>query len=177
MAGTLAPVAQVRLRPIGEEHAASLDALLADPDIQRFTRVPVPVPAAFAGEWVTRYLAGRADGTREMFAALDEAGAFAGIGLALHIDREGGEAELGYLVDPSRRGQGIGRAILAQLTAWGFDELGLERAELRIDVTNTPSLTVARRCGYFHEGTLRSTFLKPGFPRVDLTIWSRLRGD
>ena len=167
----------VELEPIGEEHVAALGALLADTDIQRYTRVPVPVPETYAAEWVARYVAGRTEGTKEMFAVTGEDGGFAGMALAAHIDREGGEAELGYLVDPALRGRGLGTATLQRLTAWGFDEAGLHRAELRIDVTNAASLTLARRCGYFHEGTLRSTWLTPGFPRVDLTIWSRLRTD
>jgi RimJ/RimL family protein N-acetyltransferase len=48
---------------------------------------------------------------------------------------------------------------------------------LVIDVTNAASLQVARRCGYLHEGTLRSTFVKHGAPRADVTIWSRLPSD
>ena len=165
------------LEPIGEDHVAALGPLLADADIQRFTRVPVPVPDTFAAEWIGRYVAGRAEGTREMFAVLDGDGAFAGMGLAMGIDRESGEAELGYLVDPAARGRGLGTEILRRLTEWAFDELALHRLELRIDVLNAGSLEVARRCRYFHEGTLRSTYFKPGFPRVDLTVWSRLRTD
>jgi RimJ/RimL family protein N-acetyltransferase len=167
-------VAHVSLQPAGEEHVAALGALLSDPDIQRFTRIPVPVPETFAGEWIGRYLA---EEDKQMFAVLGENDAFAGIGLAMSIDRHGGEAELGYLVDPALRGRGLGTAALERLTRWALEEEGLHRVELRIDVTNTPSLAVARRCGYFHEGTLRSTWLKDGFPRVDLTIWSRLRTD
>ena len=166
----------VSYEPIGDEHVAALGALLSDAEIHRYTRVPVPVPETFAGEWIGTYVAARAEGTREMFAVLEE-GEFAGMALAAGIDREGGQAELGYLVDPARRGRGLGAEILRRLTAWAFDEQGLHRVELRIDVTNAGSLAIARRCGYFHEGTLRSTWLKAGFPRVDLTVWSRLRTD
>jgi RimJ/RimL family protein N-acetyltransferase len=158
-------MASIRLEPIGQEHAAALQATLADEPVQRYTRVPVPVPADFASGWIGRYEEGRRQGTREMFAVFDRDGAFAG------------QAELGYLVVPELRGRGLAVAILGELTRWAFEDQGLHRVELVIDVTNEGSLKVARRCGYFHEGTRRSTWLKAGFPRVDATIWSRLRTD
>ena len=68
-----------------------------------------------------------------------------------------------------------GRA-LALLTGWGLDELGLERLELRIAVTNPASERVATRAGYTREGILRRVHFKEG-RRVDLGVWSRLRGD
>jgi RimJ/RimL family protein N-acetyltransferase len=170
-------MASIRLEPIGQEHAAALQATLADEPVQRYTRVPVPVPADFASGWIGRYEEGRRQGTREMFAVFDRDGAFAGMALAADIDREAGQAELGYLVVPELRGRGLAVAILGELTRWAFEDQGLHRVELVIDVTNEGSLKVARRCGYFHEGTRRSTWLKAGFPRVDATIWSRLRTD
>lgn len=171
-------MARVRLEPIGQEHATDLQATLADEPVQRYTRVPVPVPADFASGWIGRYEEGRREGAREMFAVFDDdGGAFAGMALATGIDREAAEAELGYLVVPELRGRGLAAEILGELTRWAFEEQGLHRVELVIDVTNEGSLKVARRCGYFHEGTRRSVWLKAGFPRVDATIWSRLRTD
>jgi RimJ/RimL family protein N-acetyltransferase len=35
---------------------------------------------------------------------------------------------------------------------------------------------VAERCGYVHEGTLRSSHLKQGI-RIDAELWSRLPAD
>jgi RimJ/RimL family protein N-acetyltransferase len=65
---------------------------------------------------------------------------------------------------------------VALLTRWGFDELGLERIELRIDSANAASVRVAERAGYCLEGVLRSKHFKEGL-RTDLGIWSRLRSD
>lgn len=170
-------MSQVDLAPIGPQHVASLAPVLDDPDVQRFTRVPVPVPDGFASEWLARYVDGRAAGTAYGWAVLDGTGEFAGFALAMNVDREAGQAELGYLVAPAARGRGVATAILLALTDWAFGEAGLHRVELRIEIANEPSLRVARRCGFLHEGTLRSTWLKPGFDRVDTTIWSRLATD
>jgi RimJ/RimL family protein N-acetyltransferase len=65
---------------------------------------------------------------------------------------------------------------LRQLTAWAFDELGALRIQLIIDAQNEPSRRIAARCGYVHEGTLRSSHLKQGI-RIDAELWSRLPTD
>lgn len=170
-------MARVTLELFGERHLPALEAMLGDPDVLRFTRVPLPPPDDFAREWMARYEHARRDGTREAFAALDERGETVGLALAPEIDVAAREAELGYLVAPEARGRGFAQAMLRELTRWAFEDLGLLRVHLIIDVANGASLQVARRCGYLHEGTLRSTFVKPGAPRADVTLWSRLASD
>jgi RimJ/RimL family protein N-acetyltransferase len=165
----------MRLEPFTDAHVPLLDELLGDPDTLRFTRIPEPPPPDFGLDWTGRYAAGREDGTKEGFAALDDDGRLLGLALVPTIDRETGEAELGYMVAPSARGRGVATAILRELTAWAFAQ-GIERCELVISVGNTGSERVAERVGYVREGTLRSIYLKPG-KREDVTIWSRLPTD
>src|SRR3954447_10108613 len=105
----------IRLELLSEAHLESVAAMLSDPDILRFTRVPVPTPAGFPRDWLALYEAGRRDGTREGFAAFDGDGRFVGVALAFGIDRAEGEAELGYLVGPDARGQGFATAMLRGL--------------------------------------------------------------
>ncbi len=50
-------------------------------------------------------------------------------------------------VDPARRGQGIGRAILGELEAWA-KELGHERAVLETSRRLTPAVSLYRGKGY-----------------------------
>jgi RimJ/RimL family protein N-acetyltransferase len=176
----------MRLEPFGEIHLEALTAMLGDPDILRFTRVPEPTPPDFARAWLEGYEAGRRDGTREAFAAIgasvsgDEASGrgreeFLGLALVPSIDREAREVELGYLVAPAARGRGVATAILRELTRWAFEQ-GALRAELVIDVDNPASERVAERCGYLREGVLRSIHFK-GEQRMDATLWSRLPSD
>lgn len=166
----------VRLEPLGAEHLPALAELVEDPDVQRFTRVPVPAPPGFVAEWLGRYETGRSDGTREAFAIVDEGGAFLGFAAAVDIDREGLTVELGYMVAPAARGRGVAAEALRLLTDWAFAELGALRIELRISADNEASKRVARRCGYVPEGVLRSAPLKQGL-REDLEIWSLLPTD
>ena len=166
----------LRLELLSDAHLAGVAALVADPEVLRFTRVPTPVPPDFAHTWIGRYEEARRDGTREAFAVVDGDGSFLGLAMAPVIDREGRTAELGYVVAPEARGRGVATQALRLLTEWAFAELGALRLELHISVDNEPSKRVAANCGYVREGVLRSVHVKQGV-RADTEIWSRLPGD
>jgi RimJ/RimL family protein N-acetyltransferase len=166
----------VRLEPFAEHHLAAVAALLEDPDVLAFTRVPEPPPAGFERNWLARYEAARADGTGEAFAAVDTDDRFLGLALAPSIDREASEVELGYIVAPAFRGRGVATEMLRLLTTWAFDAAGAQRIELIIDVRNPASERVAEHCGYTREGVRRSIHVKQGI-RADCSIWSRLPKD
>jgi RimJ/RimL family protein N-acetyltransferase len=166
----------VRLEPLGERHVADLEALLADPDVLHFTRVPEPPPEGFARSWVERYARGREDGTHFGFAAVDDDGGFLALALAPKVDPEALEVELGYIVAPAARGRGIATEVVRRLTAWAFGELGAQRIYLLIDTGNAASERVAARAGYVREGVMRSVHLKQG-RRIDQAVWSRLPSD
>jgi RimJ/RimL family protein N-acetyltransferase len=166
--------AAIRLDPLGEQHLDGLAALVADPDVLRFTRVPVPAPPDMPRRWLARYEQGRLDHSCEGFAIVDPGtGAFLGLALAPAIDYEGRTAELGYVVAPGARGRGVATAALSQLTDWAVSELGALRLELVIDVANAASKRVAARCGYEREGVLRSVHVKQEL-RADVEMWSVL---
>jgi RimJ/RimL family protein N-acetyltransferase len=166
----------VSLTPLDARWNDAVAALVADPDVLRFTRIPEPPPAGFARTWIDSYEQGRTEGAREGFAAVDAAGTFVGLGLAVDIDRPGAEAELGYIVASQARGRGVGTAILRLLTDWAFTELQAKRLSLVIDVENHPSERIAERCGYQREGVMRSIHVKQGL-RADAGLWSRLPSD
>jgi RimJ/RimL family protein N-acetyltransferase len=170
-------VPTVRLVPFEESHLAPLQHILTDPELLRYTRIPVPVPEGFPRAWFDRYAAGRAQGTRMNFAILEgPEERFAGFAVAPEIDAEARTAELGYGLAPWARGRGIATEALRALTAWAFDELGMHRLELLIAVDNAASKRVARTCGYTLEGVLRSLHIKQDV-RMDTEIWSRLATD
>jgi RimJ/RimL family protein N-acetyltransferase len=168
-------VPDVRLEPFAERHLPATEQMVADEEVLRFTRIPVPPPPRFAQGWLERYQQGRADGTSEAFAIVDEDGAFLGVAVAPTIDAEACTMELGYVVAPSARGRGVASEALRQLTVWAFDH-GAKRVELMISVDNPASKRVAERCGYVFEGVLRSAYFKQG-RRADTEIWSKLPGD
>jgi RimJ/RimL family protein N-acetyltransferase len=176
--GRRAELAQLtnRLEPFGERHVSGLEAILDDPDLLRFTRLPEPVPPDFARAWLARYDEGAAT-EREAFAIVDDDDdGFLGLALAPQIDRETLTAELGYVVAPAARGRGVASEALRRLTEWAVTELGMFRLELLISVDNAASQRVAEKCGYVREGVLRSFHVKQDV-REDTEIWSRLATD
>jgi ribosomal-protein-alanine N-acetyltransferase len=169
--------ADVRLAPFTPAHLSAFAAMLDDPDVQRFTRVPAPPPPGFPERWLGDCEEGRRTGTREVFAVLDaQDTGFLGIAVAPRIDAVARTAELGYVIAPDARGRGVATASLRQLTDWAFAELDPMRLELLISVDNGASKAVAARCGYTYEGTLRSMPVKQDV-WADTEIWSRLPSD
>jgi RimJ/RimL family protein N-acetyltransferase len=167
----------IRLEPLAEQHLPGLAALGRDVDVQRYTYVPSPWVDGFERTWLERYERGHEDGTRAGFAIVDGAdGAFLGLIALVQIDREGREAEAGYIVAPQARGRGIAGRALRLLTDWALRELELERVELRITAGNVASERVAERSGFLREGVLRSVHFKQGL-RADLAVYSRLSSD
>jgi len=166
----------MELRPLAAADVDDVAELIADPTTLRYTRVPEPPPEGFAQGWYARYEEGRETGAKEAFAIVGDDGAFLGLALAPTIDAEAAEAELGYIVAARARGRGVASEALRQLTAWAFEQRGIERAYLLIDVDNAASGTVAERAGYTLEGVLRNAYIKDG-RRGDTQLWSRLPGD
>jgi RimJ/RimL family protein N-acetyltransferase len=167
----------VRLEPMRHEDHAEFLQLVGDEAIEAFTRIPSDADAPWVARWIARYESGWDDGTCAGFTIRDARDSSAlGFAAFVQLDLEAREGEIGYLVLPAARGRGIaGRAVLL-LTRWGFDELRLERLELRIDVANVASERVAERCGYRRDGVLRNMHFKEG-RRADTGVWSRLSTD
>jgi RimJ/RimL family protein N-acetyltransferase len=166
----------IRLEPLTQAHVASFVDVVGDPDIVRFTRVPAGADETFVRGWLKRYEDAWGDGTRAGFAIVGHDGTFLGFAAIVELALEKHEGEIGYLVAPAARGRGVAVRAVELLTRWGFDELGLLRLELRIDVQNPASEAVAQRSGYRLDGVLRNVHFKEGV-RSDVGVWSRLEQD
>ncbi|MFL5955662.1 MAG: GNAT family N-acetyltransferase [Gaiellaceae bacterium] len=168
---------RIRLEPLTQAHRGHMIELARDPEVLRYTRVPADADEAYVTGWIGRYEEGWEDGRRLGWTIRDAAGgAFLGFAAIVTLDLGALEGEIGYMVAPEARGRGVATRAVALLTRWGFDELGLERLELRIDPANLGSVRVAERSGYRLDGVLRHMHLKDGL-RADTGVWSRLRQD
>jgi RimJ/RimL family protein N-acetyltransferase len=167
----------IRLEPLAQAHAADFVELIKDSDVKRFTLVPSGADGSFVRDWLGRYETGWLDGSRAGFCIRDTSdGAFLGFAAIVQLDLGAREGEIGYMIAPAARGHGASVRAVDLLTRWAFDELALERLELRIDVTNAASERVAERSGYRRDGVLRNVHFKEGL-RSDTAVWSRLRSD
>jgi hypothetical protein len=70
----------VRLVPLSPAFRDDIDALQDDPDVQAFTRFPMPREDDFADRFLRRYEDGLAEGVRAGFAAVDHRETFLGLG-------------------------------------------------------------------------------------------------
>ena len=166
----------IRLVPFTREYLPNIASMLDDPDLLRFTRVPVPLPKDFAESWFAGYEEGRRSGTRDAFAILGADGTFFGTAVVPAIDRATATVELGYTIMPAARGRGVATRALGLLTEWAFATLDAKRIELYISPENGASKRIAERNGYRYEGTLRSMYFKQDL-RADTEIWSKLPTD
>lgn len=109
----------------------------------------------------------RAKGTAFAFVIFDARnGEFLGRCGINFIARDPGFANLGYWIRTGRRGQSIAPAAVRQVARFGFEQRGLVRLELVIDVENAASIRVAEKAGAVFEGVLRSRVVGPaGEPR------------
>jgi RimJ/RimL family protein N-acetyltransferase len=167
--------ARVRLRPWRAGDAVAVHAACQDPEIQRWTQVPVP----YGPEHAEGFVGGIAPRTwadgGALFAVepLDGGGLVGSMGL---FPPQDGFAEAGYWTAPAHRGQGLTAEALGVLTDWALEFVGLHRVELLVDPANTGSCRVAEAAGFSAEGTIRRRFLHRGRPS-DVVLHARLAGD
>lgn len=166
---------RVRLRPWRAQDAEAVFAACQDPEIQRWTQVPVPYAPEHAAEFVS-VVAPRtwADGGALFAVELVDGGSLVGsMGLFPPGD---GVGEAGYWTAPGQRGRGLTGEALRVLTDWALGAAGVHRVELLVDPANAGSRGVAESAGFVAEGTIRQRFLFRGRPS-DVVLYARLAGD
>jgi RimJ/RimL family protein N-acetyltransferase len=118
--------------------------------------------------------AGWRDGTMAHFAILGAGDRLLGT-ISLRLYRHE-SAEVGYDLLPDGRGRGIATRAVRLVARWAFDELGVERLELRTHPGNRASQRVAERAGFTREGVERSS-RRLYSERHDCFVYSLLPGD
>jgi ribosomal-protein-alanine N-acetyltransferase len=81
--------------------------------------------------------------------------------------------EIGYFVDETYWRKGIATEAVKLAERIGFQELGLTRIEILMDIENTASEKVAIKAGYFKEGLLKGK-LKNGDAYRDAFLYAKL---
>jgi RimJ/RimL family protein N-acetyltransferase len=141
-----------------ERTPADVDALVAacqDPEISRWTRVPVPYFPEHALEWIAASEQELAAGHAIHWLAFDAAGTLlASVGL-MEIGKERGYGEIGYWVARDARGRGVAKRGVDLVREWAQRELGLTTLELVIHEDNHHSRAVARSAGFAETGERR----------------------
>jgi ribosomal-protein-alanine N-acetyltransferase len=85
--------------------------------------------------------------------------------------------EISYLLyEQAERGKGIVTEAVNLLVRYLFENMTVNRLQLAIHPENAPSLRVAEKCGFTHEGTARGAWYNKGIYH-DMEIFSILRGE
>lgn len=168
------------LRPPTAEDVDRITQLCQDPDIQRFTRVPVPYRRQDAESFVEMANEALQQG-RGAHLLVEIGGRVVGC-VGASIDATDQLAIMGYWTAPEARRQGITTAAARRLCRWLLDEVGLARLELDTAATNPGSNAVAERLGFKLDGTRRSAMLLSAVgdraaERVDANDWGLLPGE
>jgi len=87
--------------------------------------------------------------------------------------------EIGVVVfDDVDRGRGVGREVLALMTAHLFDHEHAYRVQLSTDVGNTAMRRAAQAAGFMFEGVLRGFWPPKGDePAADYALYARTKHD
>ena len=167
--------ARVLLRPWRPDDVEAVLAACQDPEIQRWTEVPVPYRRGHAAAFVDEIADATAAAGGGLFAVdVLDGGALAGA-MTLFPPRDG-VAGAGYWTVAEHRGHGFTGEALRLLAAWAFEDLGLRRLELVVDPANVGSRRVAESAGFRAEGVLRQRSTHRGVP-VDDVIYGLLATD
>ncbi|SFS52861.1 GNAT family N-acetyltransferase [Saccharopolyspora flava] len=139
------PAGPYRLRRWRSGDVGQVFRACQDPEIQRWTTVPVPYTEADAEGFVAGV------GDQPVFAVTERGDDVLGsFGLVV----EGEHGEVGCWVAPWARRIGVGEAAGRGLARWALGEAGLRRLEWIADVGNGASLRLAARIGFVPERTL-----------------------
>lgn len=164
------------LRPWSDADAGAVLAAVTDPDIALWSAKAVRTPDDVT-DWIVRR-ADWSEGDHVCLAVVDALGGELVGSVSLHrIDREQGDAEIGYWTAPAFRGRGVATGAVIALCRWAFLQVPIDRIELRHAVENPASARVAEKAGFTREGRLRQSYRYGDGRKYDELLWSLLRGD
>jgi RimJ/RimL family protein N-acetyltransferase len=136
------------LAPTDRAHAPAIQRLASHPDIAATTLLPHPYPEDGAIRFVEDLvLPERAAGRLYAFVMLD-AGEVVGHVSLKNVDRERGEAEVGYWVGRPYWGRGYASRAVRDIAAFAFEDLGLRRLYAHVLAYNPASGRVLEKAGF-----------------------------
>jgi len=165
----------VTLRPSAEKDIDSIFNACQDPLIPAFTTVPANYTIDHAIDFVRSDPFSFSE-RRELRFVIDYGNGddpqFAGV-ISLHtINIKNHTAEIGYWMEKSMRGKGIGTIAAKMITDYGFRSLGFRRIDGLADVENTGSQKLLTSAGFQKEGILRNKVTRDDGRQIDMALFA-----
>ncbi|MCK9168467.1 MAG: GNAT family N-acetyltransferase [Bacteroidales bacterium] len=104
-------------------------------------------------------------------------GVFVGLAGFNRTDTGNQKTEIGYWLSATWQKQGIMTKTVRRLCDYAFNELKMNRIQIKCAVGNTASHLIPLRLGFTFEGIERQGELLTGNVFVDLVVYSRLKSD
>ncbi|MDX9770875.1 MAG: GNAT family protein [Tenuifilaceae bacterium] len=92
-------------------------------------------------------------------------------------DRANRKTEIGYWLSEAMQGRGIVTKSVKALVCYAFDELDINRVQIKCAVGNTPSKRIPQRLGFVLEGIERDGELLANGQFTDLEVYSLTGSD
>lgn len=92
-------------------------------------------------------------------------------------DRLNRKTEIGYWLSEGYQKQGVVTKSVEKLCAYAFNELGINRVQIKCAVENHPSRNIPKRLGFKSEGIERDGELLTGSIFTDIEVYSKLKKD
>ena len=165
----------VTLRPSAERDIDSIFNACQDPLIPAFTTVPANYTLDHAIDFVRSDPFSFSE-RRELRFVIDygngDDAQFAGV-ISLHtINIKNHAAEIGYWMEKSMRGKGIGTIAAKMITDYGFRSLGFRRIDGLADVENAASQKLLTSAGCQKEGILRNKVTRDDGRQIDMALFA-----
>ncbi len=140
----------VTLRAHTPADTDGLVEMAGDPEMQRWTAIPIPNTRQMSEQYAFTVLPrGWDDGTHRGW-AIEVDGRFAG-----NVDiRQSPIADIGFALHPSARGRGVMARAVRLAVDWALNEGGVEIVHWRSHVGNEASLRVAHQTGFTLHGLI-----------------------
>lgn len=147
---------RVLLRGWVLDDAEALRPACGDPDICRFTTVPLSYTVTAAGAWIRRQQAHAHAGTAAVLAVIParHERPVGMVGL-FGLDDLEREARFGYWIISDWRGRGLASAATVLVAGWGFTTLDRSAIHIDREPANHASARVAERLGAVVSGARR----------------------
>jgi len=135
----------IRLRQINAEDLERIRAWLFQHNVKHGVGISHAPSHEEQIEWFKAY---SLDESKKVF-AIELAGEHVGNISLFDIDFENGSAMLSVFIgDPRKRGKGLGEKAICAVLALSFDELGLKRISLKVNIDNKSAIRCYEKSGF-----------------------------
>jgi [ribosomal protein S5]-alanine N-acetyltransferase len=170
---------RLMLRPLSQDDAPSITALVNDWDVARSMLViPHPYELKHATDWIATHAEGLAAG-REIHWGITKrddagnAGELLGV-IGVHVQRLHHRAGFGYWLGKAHWGQGYATEAVTAVVRYCFESLSINRLWAEHFPDNPASGRVLEKAGLAREGVLRQQYFRWGRYH-DSVVYSILR--